>query len=88
MKNKQFTENLLKTIEQFSKISGLEVNRSKSECLLMNFELHMAGGGAEQFLGVPVVENLKVLGHYHGKNKLICEYQTFYSKLKTMENIF
>ena len=34
------------------------------------------------------MENLKVLGHYHGKNKLICEYQNFYSKLKTMENIF
>ena len=88
MKNKQSTENLLKTIEEFSKISGLEVNRSKSECLLMNYELHMAGGGAEQFLGVPIVDNLKVLGHYHGKNKLICDYQNFYSKLKTMENIF
>ena len=86
LKNQQSTENLLNTIEQFSKISGLEVNRSKSECLLMNFELHMAGG-ADQFVGVPIVENLKILGHYHGKSKLICEYQNFYSKLKTMENI-
>ena len=88
LNNKLSTEVLLNTIEQFSKISGLEVYRTKSECLVMNFELHMAGGGAEQILGVPIVENLKILGHYHGKSKLICDYQNFYSKLKTMENIF
>ena len=87
MKNKQSTELLLNTIEKFSKVSGLEVNRTKSECLLMNFELD-AAGSCDQFLGVPIVENLKVLGHYHGKSKLICDYQNFYSKLTQMANIF
>ena len=87
MRNKQSTECLFNKIGQFSKISGLEVNRTKSECLLLNFELDMAGGG-DQFLGIPVVENLKILGHYHGKHKMICDYQNFYTKLTTMETIF
>ena len=87
LKNKQSTKALLKTIEQFSKISGLEVNRSKSECLLMNFELD-AAGNCDDFLGVPIVENLKILGHYHGKNKLVCDFQNFYSKLTKMSSVF
>ena len=86
MKNMRSAELLLKTIEQFSKISGLEVNRSKSECLLMNFEIDVTGGD-DQFLGVPVVENLKVLGHFHGKSKLICDYHNFYSKITKMTKI-
>ena len=86
MKNKQSAEILLQTIERFSKISGLEVNRSKSECLIMNFELDATGAG-DQFLGVPLVDNLKVLGHYHGKSKLICDYQNFYSKVQKITNI-
>ena len=86
MKNKNSAEILLQTIEKFSKISGLEVNRSKSECLLMNFELDATGAG-DQFLGVPLVENIKVLGHYHGKSKLICDYQNFYSKITKITNI-
>ena len=87
MKNKQSTELLLSTIEKFSRVSGLEINRSKSECLLLNFELESAGNSGE-FLGVPIVDNLKILGHYHGKHKLICDYQNFYSKLTTMNTIF
>ena len=87
MKNKQSTEILLKTIEQFSKVSGLEVNRSKSECLLMNFELD-AAGNCDDFLGVPIVENLKILGHYHGKNKMVCDFQNFYCKLTKMSKVF
>ena len=86
MKNKNSAEILLQTIEKFSKISGLEVNRSKSECLLMNFELD-ATGAVDQFLGIPLVENIKVLGHYHGKSKLICDYQKFYSKITKITNI-
>ena len=37
IKNKQSAEILLQTIERFSKISGLEVNRSKSECFNNEF---------------------------------------------------
>ena len=86
MKNKQSTEILLSTIEKFSKVSGLEVNRSKSECLLMNFE-HDAAGNCNTFLGVPVVENIKILGHYHGKSRMVCDFQNFYNKLTKMTNI-
>ena len=38
-------------------------------------------------MGIPIVSKLKILGHYYGKDKLICDYQNFYSKLKKMENI-
>ena len=86
MKNKLSTEILLSTIEKFSKVSGLEVNRSKSECLLINFEQD-AAGNCDAFLGIPVVENLKVLGHYHGKSKIVCDFQNFYKKLTKMKNI-
>ena len=86
MKNKRSAEILLQTIEQFSKISGLEVNKTKSECLMMNFEIDVTGGDG-QFLGVPIVDNLKVLGHFHGKSKLICDYQNFYSKIPKMTKI-
>ena len=72
-KDKNSAKNLLVKIEQFSKISGLEVNRTKSECLLLSFEVELGEGA--QFLGIPVVENLKILGHFYGKNELICNYQ-------------
>ena len=86
MRDKISAENLLKKIELFSKTSGLEVNRSKSECLLLSFEMDLAGYD-EHFLGIPVVENLKILGHYHGKSDLVCNYQNFYSKLEKMSKI-
>ena len=38
-------------------------------------------------LGIPVVENLKILGHFHGKSELICSYQNFYSKLEKMKKV-
>ena len=71
---------MLIKIEHFSKISGLVVNRTKSECLLLSFEVELGEGA--QFLGIPVVENLKILGHFYGKNELICNYQNFYRKLE------
>ena len=86
MRYKSSAENLWSKIELFSKTSGLEVNRSKSECLLLSFEMDL-GQYDEPFLGIPVVENLKVLGHYHGKNDLVCNFQKFYSKLNNMEKI-
>ena len=76
--------NLLSTIESFSRISGLQINRSKSECMILQFETHLANY-EDIFLGIPIVDNVKVLGHYFGKNKLICTYQNFYSKLNKME---
>ena len=85
LKDKNSAKNLLGRIEQFSKISGLEINKSKSECLLLSFEIELGEG--DQFLGIPVVENISILGHFHGKNELICNYQNFYSKLEKMKKI-
>ena len=82
---KTSAENLLCKINQFSKISGLEVNKSKSECLLLSFEVELREGN--HFCGIPVVENLKVLGHFFGKNEFICTYQNFYSKLERMKKL-
>ena len=87
MRDKISAENLLKTIANFSNTSGLEVNRSKSECLLLSFEMNL-NEYSEHFMGIPVVENLKILGHYHGKNDLVCNFQNFYSKLDKMSKIF
>ena len=39
LKDKSSAENLLLNIAKFSKVSGLEVNKSKSECLLLDYEL-------------------------------------------------
>ena len=86
MKDKISAEHLLHKIELFSKTSGLEVNKSKSECLLLSFEMDVSGYD-EHFLGIPTVENLKILGHYHGKGDLVCNYQNFYSKLEKMSKI-
>ena len=54
------------------------MNRSKSECLLLTFEINL-NEYSEQFLGIPVVQNLKILGHYHGKSELVCNFQNFYN---------
>ena len=86
IRDEQASFNLLSTIDSFSNISGLQINRSKSECLIMQFESQAANYN-DNFLGIPVVENVKVLGHHFGKNKLICNYQNFYSKLVKMERI-
>ena len=86
MRDKFSAENLLYKIELFSKISGLEVNRSKSECLILSYEVDL-GENRGDFLGIPIVENLKVLGHFHGKSGLICNYQNFYIKLEKMKKI-
>ena len=86
MKNIRSADFLLQKVELFSKISGLEINRSKSECLILNYEMNLCGY-TEVFLGIPVVENLKILGHYHGKSERVCMYQNFYSKLSKMENV-
>ena len=85
LKDKTSAENLLCKINQFSKISGLEINKSKSECLLLSFEVELREGN--QFCGIPVVENLKILGHFYGKNELICTYQNFYSKLERIKKL-
>ena len=86
LRDKLSAENLLKKIEFFSKISGLEVNRSKSECLILSFEVDL-GEYRGQFLGIPIVENLKILGHFFGKSQLVCDYQNFYKKLEKIKKI-
>ena len=67
LRDKTSAENLLSKIELFSKISGLQINRTKSEGLLLNFESDL-GEYSDYFLGIPIVSNLKILGHYHGKS--------------------
>ena len=86
LKDKSSAENLLLSIGKFSKVSGLEVNKSKSECLLLDYELGIDGSD-EHLLGIPIVSNLKILGHYFGKDRLVCDFQNFYGKLVTMQNI-
>jgi hypothetical protein len=86
MKDIGSAERLLTMIEKFSKVSGLEVNRSKSECLLLDFEGSLSEYD-DNFMGIPVAENLKILGHFHGKNKLICDFQNFYNKLEKIDKI-
>jgi hypothetical protein len=85
MKDKISAETLLLAIEKFSKVSGLEVNRTKSECPLLYFELNLSTH--EKFCGLPIVDNLKILGHFFGKNKTICDFQNFYSKINKFEKI-
>ena len=76
---------MLSKVENFSKVSGLEVNRTKSECLLLDFELNL--GTQDNICGIPVVNNLKILGHFFGKDKTICDFQNFYSKIRKFEKI-
>ena len=87
VKNKKSAEALLATIAKFSKISGLEVNLSKSECLIMSFEVNL-NQYSGTFLGIPIVENIKILGHFYGKSELTCNYQNFYSKLEKIKRVF
>ena len=42
LKDKASAEKLLQVINQFSKVSGLEVIRTKSECLLLDFEMNFS----------------------------------------------
>ena len=53
MRDKISVENLLHTIELFSKTSGLEVNRSQYEWLVLSFEINL-NEYSEQFLEIPV----------------------------------
>ena len=87
VRNKKSAEVLLATIAKFSKISGLEVNLSKSECLIMSFEVNL-NQYSGMFLGIPIVENIKILGHFYGKSELTCNYQNFYSKLEKIKRVF
>lgn len=86
MRDKISAENLLAIIGKFSKVSGLEINRTKSECLLLDFEMNL-GTQEDNLCGIPLVENLKILGHFFGKNKNICDFQIFYSKIIKFEKI-
>ena len=86
LNDKDSAEVLLNVIVDFSKVSGLEINKTKSECLLLDFEMDLASTESE-LCGIPIVENLKILGHYFGKNRTICEYQNYYSKLCKFDRI-
>ena len=81
MKDKISAVHLLHKIELFSKTSGLEVNKSKSECLLLSFEMDVSGYD-EHFLGIPTVENLKSLDIIMGKVNLSATIKTFIASLR------
>ena len=83
VRDKKSAEALLGKIGDFSKISGLEVNLTKSECLIMSFEVNL-NQYSESFLGIPIVDNVKILGHFYGKSELVCNYQNFYCKLEKL----
>ena len=87
LKDKLSMEFLLSYVEKFSQVSGLEINRTKSECLILEFETNLTEG-SESFVGIPIVENLKILGHYFGKNKVVCDFQNFFRKLSKIDKIF
>ena len=86
LKDRSSVENLLHIVQAFSKVSGLEVNKTKSECMILSFEMGLSGY-REEFLGIPVVENLKILGHYHGKNETFCNFKIFYCKIEKMSKV-
>ena len=86
VRDKKSAEALLAKIGEFSKISGLEVNLTKSECLIMSFEVNL-NQFSESFLGIPIVDNLKILGHFYGKSEQVCNYQNFYSKLEKIKKV-
>ena len=86
MRDIMSARNLLCQVELFSKVSGLEVNRSKSECLLLTFEIDLSEY-TDSFLGIPTVDNLKILGHFYDKNERVCNFHNFYGKLEKMSNV-
>ena len=86
MKDRKSVAHLISVIANFSKVSGLQINKTKSECLIFDFELNL-NIYDNHLYGVPMVENLKILGHYFGKSKLLCDYNNFYSKLEKFDKI-
>ena len=87
LRDKRSAELVLNHIVSFSRVSGLEINRTKSEVLLLEFEQHL-GDGTDKLLGIPIVSQLKILGHHFGLHKMICNFQNFYCKLAKMDKIF
>ena len=62
------------------------MNRTKSECLLLDYEMNLSRQ-EDKVVEIPIVDNLKILGHYFGKNRLVCEYQNFYAKLGKVDKV-
>ena len=76
---------ILKKIELFSKISGLQINKTKSECMILSNETQLDG---DSFEGIPIVDLVKILGQCFGKNSMIRNFHNFYSKLAKIDKIF
>ena len=87
LKDRISVERLLFVLEQFSLVSGLESNRTKTECLLLDFEMNLDIHENDCLLGIPVVDNLKILGHFYGKSQIVCNFNNFYSKLEKVDKI-
>ena len=86
VKDLKSAEALMTKIDQFTQVSGLEVNRTKSECLLLDYEMNLSRQ-EDKVVEIPIVDNLKILGHFFGKNRLVCEYQNFYAKLGKVDKV-
>ena len=86
LKDTDAAECLLRVIASFSKVSVLEINKTKSECLILDFEMGLDSNDSK-FCGIPIVENLRILGHFFGKSKIVCNYQNFYSKLSKYDRL-
>ena len=82
-KDKISMVNVLSKINRFSKVSGLEINKTKSECLILSNETY-----GDKIAEIPIVQNVKILGHFFGHDKLICFYNNFYKKIPKFEKIF
>ena len=66
MKDKESSQKVLNTIDNFSKLSGLKLNKDKTECLLLG----KLKGTLKEILNLKVNENsIKSLGIYIGHNK-------------------
>ncbi len=65
LKDKKSVEKVLQTLEDFAKISGLNVNRDKTEILSVN---HHGDSKWIENLGIKQVKEIIITGIYHGED--------------------
>ena len=80
--HKDDAKRLIKVLQSFEIVSGLKVNRSKSEGLWLGSNRR----NIETPLGIKWPEFIKLLGVTIGYNKVIVEQQNFSGRLKTLRN--
>ena len=80
--DKHDAKRVIKVLQSFEKVSGLKVNRDKSEGLWLGRNKKKA----EKPLGIKWPEFIKVLGVTIGYDKVLVEQQNFCGRLKTLRN--